>query len=144
MRYCPFCGAVLPGLEISFCAECGKQLPPGGQPQTETAASPTAADPSRKRKKKPAPSRLKRGAKKGPGSSIEGAPTERLSSQSGEEQPAAPDPDADYDGYYDDIIPADAGPVRPGMDREMIKKIILLVAGALLLIGLCVVLMTVL
>jgi hypothetical protein len=30
------------------------------------------------------------------------------------------------------------------MDREMIKKIILLVAGALLLIGLCVVLMTVL
>ena len=144
MRYCPYCGAELPGLEISFCAECGKQLPPGGQPQTETAASPTAADPSRKRKKKPAPSRLKRGAKKGPGSSIEGAPTERLSSQSGEEEPAAPDPDADYDGYYDDIIPADAGAVRPGMDREMIKKIILLVAGALLLIGLCVVLMTVL
>jgi hypothetical protein len=30
------------------------------------------------------------------------------------------------------------------MDREMIKKIILLVVGALLLIGLCVVLMTVL
>jgi hypothetical protein len=30
------------------------------------------------------------------------------------------------------------------MDREMIKKIILLVAGALLLIGFCVVLMTVL
>ena len=144
MRYCPFCGAELPGLEISFCAECGKQLPPGAQPQTETAASPAAADPLRKRKKKPAPSRLKRGAKKGPGSTIEGAPTERLSSQSGEEQPAAPDPDADYDGYYDDIIPADAGAVRPGMDREMIKKIILLVVGALLLIGLCVVLMTVL
>lgn len=144
MRYCPFCGAELPGLEISFCAECGKQLPPGVQPQTEAAASPPAADPSRKRKKKPAPSRLKRGAKIGPGSSIEGAPTERLSSQSEEQEPAAPDPDADYDGYYDDIVPADAGAVRPGMDREMIKKIILLVVGALLLIGLCVVLMTVL
>ena len=142
MRYCPFCGAELPGLEISFCAECGKQLPPGGQPQTEAAASLPAADPSRKRKKKPAPSRLKRGAKKGSGSSIEGAPTERLSSR--EEEPAAPEPDAGYDGYYDDIVPADAGAVRPGMDREMIKKIILLVVGALLLIGLCVVLMTVL
>ena len=144
MRYCPYCGAELPGLGISFCAECGKQLPPGTQSQTDTAASPPVADPSRKRKKKPASSRLKRGAKKGPGSSIEGAPTERLSSQSGEEEPAAPDPDADYDGYYDDIVPADAGAVRPGMDREMIKKIILLVVGALLLIGLCVVLMTVL
>ena len=144
MRYCPFCGAELAGLEVSFCTECGKQLPPGVQPQTETAASPAAADPLQKRKKNPAPSRQKRGAKIGPGSSIEGAPTERLSSQSGEEEPAAPDPDAGYDGYYDDIVPADAGAVRPGMDREMIKKIILLVAGALLLIGLCVVLMTVL
>ena len=114
MRYCPYCGAELPGLEISFCAECGKQLPHEIQPQTEAAASPPAADPSRKRKKKPASSRLKRESKKEPGSSIEGAPTERLSSQS------------------------------EGMDREMIKKIILLVAGALLLIGLCVVLMTVL
>ena len=144
MRYCPFCGAELPGLEVSFCAECGKQLPPGVQPQTETAASPAAADPLRKRKKKPAPVRPKREPKKKSRPSIEGAPTERLSSQSGEEKPAAPDPDADYDGYYDDIVPADAGAVRPGMDREMIKKIILLVAGALLLIGLCVVLMTVL
>ena len=144
MRYCPFCGAELPGLEVSFCAECGKQLPPGVQPQTETAASPAAADPLRKRKKKPAPVRPKREPKKKSRPSIEGAPTERLSSQSGEEEPAAPDPDADYDGYYDDIVPADAGAVRSGMDREMVKKIILLVAGALLLIGLCVVLMTVL
>ena len=144
MRYCPFCGAELPGLEISFCAECGKQLPPGVQPQTETAASPAAADPLRKRKKKPAPVRPKREPKKKSRPSIEGAPTERLSSQSGEEEPAVPDTDAGYDGYYDDIVPADAGAVRSGMDREMVKKIILLVAGALLLIGLCVVLMTVL
>ena len=144
MKYCPFCGADLLSPEVSFCTECGKQLPAGNAPQTEPEDRPTPVENQRNPKKKPAPSRLKRGAKKGPGSSIEGAPTERLSSQSGKEEPAAPDPDADYDGYYDDIVPADAGAVRPGMDREMIKKIILLVAGALLLIGLCVVLMTVL
>ena len=82
--------------------------------------------------------------RKNPGSSIEGAPTEKLSSRSGEEQSLDTQLEDDNDGYYDDIVPADAGAVRPGMDREMIKKIILLVVGALLLIGLCVVLMTVL
>ena len=50
----------------------------------------------------------------------------------------------DYDGYYDDVAPLDIDAVRPGLDREMIKKISFLVLGALLVIGLCVVLMTVL
>lgn len=144
MKYCPFCGAELPGLEVSFCAECGKQLPPGTQPQIETAASPTAADPSRKRKKKPAPSRLKREPKKEPRSSIEGSPTDRLESQSGGEDSLDAEPADDYDGYYDDVEPIDAGGTRPGLDREMIKKISFLVLGALLVIGLCVVMMTLL
>ncbi|MBR6862063.1 MAG: hypothetical protein IKM73_12155 [Acidaminococcaceae bacterium] len=144
MRYCPFCGAELPGLEVSFCAECGKQLPAGNAPQTEPEDRPTPVENQRNPKKKSAPVRPKREPKKKSRPSIEGAPTERLSSQSGEKAPAAPDPDAGYDGYYDDISPADAGTVRPGMDREMVKKIILLVAGALLVIGLCVVMMTLL
>lgn len=144
MKYCPFCGADLLSPDVSFCAECGKQLPTVSAPQTESTSRPQPVENPRNPKKKSAPVRPKREPKKKSRPSIEGAPTERLSSQSGEEEPAAPDPDADYDGYYDDIIPADAGAVRPGMDREMIKKIILLVVGALLLIGLCVVLMTVL
>lgn len=144
MRYCPFCGAELPGLEISFCAECGKQLPVGNAPQTESEDRTTPVENPLNSKKKSAPVRPKREQKKKSRPSIEGAPTEKLSSRSGEGQPLDPQPEDDYDGYYDDIVPADAGAVRPGMDREMIKKIILLVAGALLLIGLCVVLMTVL
>ena len=75
---------------------------------------------------------------------METAPTERLKPQSGEEDTPEPMPEDDYDGYYDDVEPMDAGDARPGLDREMIKKIIFLVLGALLVIGLCVVLMTVL
>ncbi len=144
MKYCPFCGADLLSPEVSFCAECGKQLPAGNAHLAEPENRPMPVENPRNSKKKPAPVRPKREAKKKVNSSIEGAPTERLSSRSGEEQSLDTQPEDDYDGYYDDIVPTDAGAVRPGMDREMIKKIILLVAGALLLIGLCVVLMTVL
>ena len=29
MKYCPYCGADLIEDAVSFCAECGKQLPTG-------------------------------------------------------------------------------------------------------------------
>lgn len=144
MKYCAFCGADLLSPEVSFCAECGKQLPAGNAHQAEPENRPMPVENPRNSKKKPAPVRPKREPKKKSRPSIEGAPTERLLFQPGKEEPAAPDPDVGYDGYYDDIAPADAGAIRPGMDREMVKKIILLVVGTLLLIGLCVVLMTVL
>ena len=148
MKYCPFCGADLLSPEVSFCAECGKALPTAGSRQTETETAPERPSRDNVRppytRKKAASSRLKRKPKKDAGSSIESAPTEKLSSRSGEE--TAPEgvlPD-DYDGYYDDVEPLDADAVRPGLDREMIKKISFLVLGALLMIGLCVVLMTLL
>ena len=148
MKYCPFCGAALISPEVSFCAECGKALPAGSPRQTET--EPTPEKPSRKEirpretRKKAAPVKPRRKPRNDPGSSIEGAPTEKLSFRSGED--AAPEGALadDYDGYYDDVAPLDTDVVRPGLDREMIKKIVLLVAGALLTIALCVVLMTVL
>ena len=34
MKYCPYCGADLIEDAVSFCAECGKQLP-AGKPQKE-------------------------------------------------------------------------------------------------------------
>jgi hypothetical protein len=144
MRYCPFCGAELLGPEVSFCAECGKQIPTGAAPQTEAEAPSAAADPPRNSKKKAAPVKLKRKPQKKARPSIEGAPTERLQSQSGEEDRPEPEPADDYDGYYDDVEPIDAGSTRPGLDRERIKKISFLVLGALLVIGLCVVMMTLL
>ena len=144
MKYCPFCGANLLSQEVSFCAECGKQLPAGNAPQTKSEDRPTPVENPRNSEKKPAPVRPKREPKKKTRLSIEGAPTERLSSRSGEEQPLDLQPEDDYDGYYDDVEPMDAGDTRPGLDREMIKKISILLVGALLVIGLCVVLMTIL
>lgn len=144
MKYCPFCGAYLLSPEVSFCAECGKQLPAGNAPQTEPEDRPTPVENQRNPKKKSAPVRPKREPKKKARPSIEGAPTEKLSSQSGGEPPSDPQPEDDYDGYYNDVEPMDAGDARPGLDREMIKKLSFLLVGALLVIGLCVVLMTIL
>ena len=144
MKYCPFCRADLLSQEVSFCAECGKQLLAGNAPQTESEDRPTPVGNQRNSKKKPAPVRPKREPKKKARSSIEGAPTEKLSSRSGEELSLDTQPEDDYDGYYDDVEPVDAGDTRPGLDREMIKKISFLLVGALLVIGLCVVLMTIL
>ena len=39
--------------------------------------------------------------------------------------------DINYDGYYNDVKPIDAGQQRDRLDPELIKKVILLVAGAL-------------
>lgn len=50
--------------------------------------------------------------------------------------------DSEYDGYYEDIFPADtSSAVRQGIDKAVIKKMILLVAGVVVLFGMCVVLM---
>ena len=50
-------------------------------------------------------------------------------------EPAAGD---GYDGYYDDVLPTDQGEIRKGLDREMLKKIILLSAAVILILGLCI------
>lgn len=93
MKYCPFCGADLLSPEVSFCAECGKALPVGSSRQTETETAlerPSRKDTRpRETRKKAAPARPRRKPRKNPGSSIEGAPTEKLSSRSGED--AAPE-----------------------------------------------------
>ena len=52
--------------------------------------------------------------------------------------------DVNYDGYYDDVQPIDAGQLGERMDPELIKRIILLVVGALGVIILATVLMSVL
>lgn len=144
MKYCPFCGADLLSPEVSFCTECGKQMPTGNALQTEPGDRPKPVENPRNFKKKSASVRPRREPKKKSRPSIEGAPTEKLSSRSGGEPILDPQPEDDYDGYYNDVEPMDAGDSRPGLDREMIKKISFLLVGALLVIGLCVVLMTIL
>ena len=37
--------------------------------------------------------------------------------------------DINYDGYYDDVKPVDAGEQEEGVDPEMVKKVAILLAG---------------
>lgn len=122
MNFCPQCGASLPGGAVSFCPQCGKALPQDG------AVKPT----QKKRVSK------KKTAARGPSRK----PVGHRSSQKAR---PAQDPMAEnYDGYYDDVPPVDAGWDSGGMDPELIKRVVLLVLGAVCLIGLAIVLMTLL
>lgn len=49
--------------------------------------------------------------------------------------------DDGYDGYYDDVLPADAGRLNEGIDMELVKKICAVTGVMLLIITLCVVAM---
>ena len=49
-----------------------------------------------------------------------------------------PPAEDDYDGYYDDRIPIDEGHRRDGLDKGIIKKVIVLVLCLLVVIGACV------
>ena len=49
--------------------------------------------------------------------------------------------DDGYDGYYDDVLPPDIDRTREGIDKELVKKIVILGVSVLLIISLCVVMM---
>lgn len=124
MKFCPYCGASLLGGAASFCPECGRQIPQqepdqAPRPQPGKKRRPTEIPPSR-RKKRPRqePQRPPRRKKK--------------------------PMDINYDGYYDDVKPIDAGQQGERMDSEMLKKTALMLVGALGVILLAVVFMTLL
>ena len=49
--------------------------------------------------------------------------------------------DVNYDGYYDDIKPVDAGVRGEGVDPELVKRIALIILGAIVVITLSIILM---
>ena len=110
MKYCPYCGASLVGGAASFCAECGKKIPVRAEaPQSE----PKTTGKTRIREKPTAPQRRR---KPNPGPPN---PAKRRKNPM----------DVNYDGYYDDVKPVDAGEQEEGVDPEMIKKVAILLAG---------------
>ena len=52
--------------------------------------------------------------------------------------------DDGYDGYYDDVRPVDEGHEREGNDKELIKKIAIIIGVLFVVIAACVALMYVL
>lgn len=119
MKYCPYCGADLIEDAVSFCAECGKQLPAGKTQKEKPKDTPKIKKVTKKKQKKSA---------KKPESSIK---VEAVV-------------DDGYDGYYDDVRPVDEGHEREGVDKELVKKIVTIIAVLFVVIIACVALMYVL
>ncbi|MDO5123108.1 MAG: zinc ribbon domain-containing protein [Eubacteriales bacterium] len=119
MKYCPYCGADLIEDAVSFCAECGK-LPTGKTQEEKPKDTSETKKKTRKKKKKPA----------------------KVPVSSNDEPETVVDDG--YDGYYDDIRTIDEGHEREGLDKELIKKIAIIIGVLFLVIVACVALMYVL
>ena len=52
--------------------------------------------------------------------------------------------DDGYDGYYNDVLPPDVDRIEEGVDKGLIKDIIVLCMAVILIIGLCVAMLYVL
>lgn len=123
MKYCPYCGEALADPQVSFCPECGKTLA-GAIPPSE----PERSAPKKKQ------SRIAKQKKDRKRKAVQPAPAEAAASE-------VPSQDEGYDGYYDDILPSDNGGSGEGIDKALVKKIVLLLGIVLLVIGACVAMM---
>lgn len=121
MKYCPYCGSDLLNDEVSFCVECGKQLP--GRNTQESKSEPSVTD---------------RDIPTAAHSQDYHDDTEQ------EQEDTKADPDAGYDGYYDDVLPDDHGNFRSGVDKQLLKKIAVLGISVVLIICACVAIMYIL
>jgi len=151
MKYCPYCGATLMGSAVSFCAECGKEIPV--RPQTETKQQEPIVDrrssgldeqwgetaklladkqpqqeQAKVKKAKPRKPKRTKPPKKDRRSMHKSAITEDDS----------PPVDDGYDGYYDDILPLDNSHENEGLDPELLKRIFMVAGGAALVIGIAI------
>ena len=121
MKFCPYCGKELWDENASFCAECGKHIPTRNpkdadqEKSEETEAVHGTAEPTAE----------------------DNVPEEIFC----EEELVQGD---GYDGYYDDVIPDDYGHLRSNVDKELIKKVIVLGISVALIIGACVAIMYIL
>lgn len=108
MKYCPYCGADLVGSAVSFCSECGKPIAKKEQKSSKKI----------KKDKKPKKS----------------AVTKPESNNTDAENLI----DENYDGYYDDIRPADENAEPQGIDKAVIKNLVIIIAGVIAAISACV------
>lgn len=98
MKFCPNCGAKLTEESLTYCLECGEELP-------------NIAKKMRKRNRKK-----------------ENETKNRKTEDA-------------YDGYYDDRVPVDADVEREGIDKKLIRNVILVLVCVLLVILACVIIL---
>jgi len=114
MKYCPYCGVAQTGGAVSYCEECGYEIKPL---ENETPVEPGLIRKTKRTKKK-SKSRLRKHVR----------------------EPVAELIVDEYNGYYDDVQPIDSGRIHDRMDPELIKRVIIIAAGAVLIIILSVLL----
>ena len=119
MKYCPYCGADLPDRAASFCAECGKRLSPATSTQGKRNAKNTMDRKDAGKKRNASSAKLR----KHPDNRDETPPSSKADG---------------YDGYYDDVLPSDAGKLGEEVDTGLIKKAAAVIGVMLLIIALCV------
>jgi len=149
MKYCPFCGAVLlVDSAASFCIECGNMVkgPHTTDEIKSEAARPTVPRNSPSRSGNDPEGRILNLIKNSKPPSKKAKRKKSMKKRPYiAERPTMPNPyDEGYDGYYDDIMPADNGHTRDKLDPELIKRAAVIAAGAVILIIFSVILMYVL
>lgn len=162
MKYCPYCGTILVDGAVSFCMECGKELPikdagrgisqsddnEGVHQETagfsmESENEKADGKRSQKLSQKQNVTRAKEQSAKKKRQTLSLPEGERQALELSKEpgQISETDPEDDYDGYYDDILPADEGRFSEGLDKNLIKKVIGIIGAVLLIVALCVLMM---
>ena len=124
MKYCIYCGTVLPNGAVSFCPECGHALPGATKKEerkSEKRDYENREKVSEKEKKKQEEIHV-------------------ISESYIYEDEIQPENDG-YDGYYDGIRPEDEEIQREGIDTKLAWKIAAIIAGFVLIIGACVAIM---
>ncbi len=160
MKYCPYCGTVLVDGAVSFCAECGKALPVSGKKDEILEKSNLSEQRDKSKPQQETRHEKKSRCRKTRKSLLGQKAKEREVDKTGEQQikpleapkslKQQPEPSAaladfipedDYDGYYDDILPVDEGRFSEGIDRGLVKKVVLIIGMVLLIVGACVMMM---
>ena len=120
MKYCPYCGAAMFSGAISFCGECGKKLdfPEKEASIIHTEASKVQAEDIEERS---------------PITTLDEGIMEHIEAIDESELS-----EREYDGYYDDIKVLDADKVREGLDKALIKRVLLVVLIVIVIIVMCV------
>lgn len=111
MKYCPYCGAELLEGAVSFCSECGKEIPRRKSGNQSVSTSP-------------------------PKSEKNSSPTNKQAFVSDPEIV-----DDGYDGYYDSILPVDDGQQHERLDKTLVKRITVIFAALVVVIIAYVILM---
>lgn len=155
MKYCPYCGTVLVDGAFSFCAECGKALPVSEKKEETSEKSNQSEQQGKSKPQQEKKSRRTQKRKLLHGETVKEREEDKLDEQQIKllEPPQTPKqqsesptvtssiPEDDYDGYYDDILPADEGRFSEGIDRGLVKKVVLIIGMVLLIVGACVMMM---